>query len=1108
MDEPLIVPIGIRGYTPELPPKPERERDTDRPRAAGKPRSEDAIALDCLVRRDLNQTPVVGAILQISEGAVIGACLVELVTTPQHVRRQYRRLARSTVTPLDPHVVRGGVDVGTPVLSQHRALDRWFYPTTYEDLGRVECADGGFTLSRFAKRRWSPKSQTGTWRFGMLGGPRDDRAWSAYPGTPDLVALRRGEAWELRFASQSKNAVVKNRDGEAVSAVAYELDGRQYRGRFEDVLQAARALIGEDLDLGELAARLDTGMEVGSRTIEGEWPTDAELDRLLDRVLAIHLCRDALQRHIDRVHHDAGVELHQLQSVATVARGYLVISGIEAAPELDAHNHAIAAATYMGGRIESSHLRTRLPVLVADRSVAYLRDAVAIEAERMLASPELVTRDPTPWLRRLVRGDLLAKTADLAVCTRMAKISVLVEPDGEALTFRPWLKDRASPSLVTAPLHAGGPMWIHAFELCSAALASGRSPKILGAIEFVPRASRHRLPVSFAGQPPKTGGLFEAALALDLAAATDPSVQLFAVGIKGSRASMPYGLACQVIRHAGTKVEQIAHTPWDETTFTGPVEEPGKHLCFVVASAVAAFARFQLRRVETKFAAVGGSIVQMDTDGFAACATEAGGLVRCLGGELRDNEGRECIYAPPIAEVLRILDEEAWANPMDGGTAWRIQYDSDTRPTFLYSLGHKRYSVFHRGPNGEIELRFASEIVLGGRYLCPYGTEERGSSRARRWVEDLWRHEIDPERYPRPWWWRVPAIRTVTLDRPAVLDSWKGSGLTIPFGQVCQSEPAPVVGQAPGPIAPWRADPRAVTGWIHPATGASVRVGLEPDAYAGITSAECVIATLGCVASRWVDLRDLRSQPVSPAQDRSASVGVMRPRVIHTTPALTVIIGKESASWGLGFSGVIDPWSDEWLSELGSLGDPVRDILVPAVERIAAQIGITGVALEARCSPKTLHVLTKDTWPSVLERVRAVACDHALAALGRDRGPRIRRSEISARASYALIEAWLRTDREGQVCRWEPCSMPVSGSTYCRAAHRVAAWRKADRERLAALGMRRCSKCGAIRSGDTTGPCPACRGARPATARECRVCHARFIPRVPDPCPICERSTR
>jgi hypothetical protein len=1028
--------------------------------------------------------------------------------TAHRVTRQIKRLAASFDAPLSPGIVRGDTGTRLMVLTRRQFLNRWLYTTGYMDMGRTVAADLGFSVARFAARSWSPANVPGGWRFGLVGGPREGHEWSQHPGTPDVIARPRGDAWAFEFATQSKDAIVYNVDGEPVSAVAYTLDGRQYRGRFEGVLQASRALLGEDLDLVELSRRLDVGVESGGCVIEGDKITEADLTLLFDRLVAIQRCRNALKAHLDRVHGDAGIELHQLCSVATVARGYLVASGIEGASVLDPQEHAIAAATFMGGRIESQGLRTELPVVIADRSQAYLRDAVFLGTEELLAAGELTTRDATGWLRRLLRGDVLSKTADAAVCRRLSRICVLVQPGGDVLCSRPWLEDRTSPSLVTAPFHSDAPVWVHSFEACAATLAMGRVPVILRAIEYVPTGQRERSSVSFAGVQATKGRLFEAALSLDLASATDPTVALMATGIKGTRASLGYGLSVQVIRESGTNAKQVVHTPWGERTFTGPIEQPGRHLCFVVGTGIAAFARFQLRRHEARYAELGGTIVQMDTDGYAVCATETGGLVPCRGGTLRDERGRECIRALRIADVLDVLVAEAWSNPAGDGTSWRVKYESDTRPTFLRSLGNKRYCAYHRNEDGSIELCFASEILMGGRYLDPYGTEEPGQSRARRFVEELWCHEIDPERYPQLRWQHVPAVRPVTLDRPDVVARWKGAGITTPFGKVCQGEPAPLFGRSPGPIAPWKSDPCAITAWVDPLTGVSARVGLEDDVLTGATSAPYVIATLGCVAQRWVVLREVRSQPVGDKQD-GPPVGLMEPRPIHTAHALTEVIGKESQSWGLGFAGVIEAIDDEWLSTFGTASDPVAAILRPAIERITAEISAT----EAKCTPNSVRSFLDDKHP-VSERLRDklldVATAHARAALGRGTGPKVRASEVSSRMRYALIELWLRTDKAGRLCEWPTCLKPVKGRRrFCSDTCQKRAKRKEDRERLAVIGAIRCRRthCRIVRFGDTSSPCPGCNDEPLASvAGCCRKCRTTFYGGVPVPCPFCEEE--
>jgi hypothetical protein len=292
-------------------------------------------------------------------------------------------------------------------------------------------------------------------------------------------------------------------------------------------------------------------------------------------------------------------------------------------------------------------------------------------------------------------------------------------------------------------------------------------------------------------------------------------------------------------------------------------------------------------------------------------------------------------------------------------------------------------------------------------------------------------------------------------------------------------------------------------------TAAPRRVALEPDAYDGSASGECVVATLGCVAQRWVALRESRSEPVAMVEGGGPPKGVMHVRPIHTSLALTEMIGKESQSWGLGFSGVIEATDDVWLSSFGTAADPMAAILVPAIKRITA----VRVAEGASCSPNTVRALLDGkhpTSPGVLDRIVRVAVAYARAALGRGTGPKVRATGVSSRMQYALIELWLRTEKDGRVCEWGPCLNRVAKRRrYCSGTCQKRAKRKEDRVRLAAIGTVRCRRahCRTVRFGDATGPCPGCNDEPLATvAGCCRNCRTTFYGEVPVPCPFCEEA--
>jgi hypothetical protein len=394
-----------------------------------------------------------------------------------------------------------------------------------------------------------------------------------------------------------------------------------------------------------------------------------------------------------------------------------------------------------------------------------------------------------------------------------------------------------------------GSWWVTAFDVIAAAIISGRVPEVRRVVELVPAGRKERRSVCLAGGEPSSGDLFVALLRRQ-AALDEEGAELAAAGFKPLRNSAAVGLPAQVTRIGEKPVRQQIWGPDGSRVARVPQEVPGAHCCLPVAAQVTAFARFQLARIEAKVNARGGVVAAMDTDGHCTVATPEGGLVPCPGGDLSMPDGRAAVRALSFDEVREIHEEEGWADPLGEGTPWRAKFGSFEQQAYMLAICNKRLALYRRGADGEVVLLDASGHLLAGRYLSPTGSEEVGPSGAPLWVEDVWRHVMDPERYSRPDWSDMPAIRKVAIRRPVAAKRF-GEALGLrPFNFLLQAEPAPGR-EGHGPVAPFSRSRRDWRRFHDPRTREFVETCTEADVAAGRAEGGRVIATLGGVIDRW-----------------------------------------------------------------------------------------------------------------------------------------------------------------------------------------------------------------------------------------------------------------
>jgi hypothetical protein len=999
------------------------------------------------------------------------------------------------------------------VLTRTEFLREIFYPVAYDRHGVVVGFDLAFSLSRLAGE--VVPCQDGSFRLLMLGEvktkPRSDGfvrkpEWSAWPGCPDILIAPRGEdAVAISFAPQSEMATTPLPGGKRVSAVSWDSRGGQWHGALVQLTQVMDALRGAKHTFAGACQAYGVSFDTAPAS------DDRLGDELLDRCRAVVRATAELWLAIQpglALHADSNVEAHRVHSAASFARGYWKASGIDRAPKISQHLAAIGAACFTGARVESCIVRHSVPIAVFDRSAAYLRDAVVLGTEELLLAQRLGTRSAKQaFTRFLKKGDLLERTADPAVCRWLGRLFVEVRPHGEPWHVRAWFQDRSAPSLVTASFFFDGAWWVSAFDVVVAMLYSGSCPEIRQVVELVPYGQRERGPVRLAGGSPVHGDLLLGMLRrqIQLERQGDDSGS---TGFKPMRNSAAFGLLAQMIRLYGTPARRQVWGVDGPRTTVARYELAGELTCLPLAAAITAFGRFQLARVDVKVRDLGGVVAAMDTDSVSVIATRRGGLVPCPGGDQRLPDGTEAVYALSFAEVHRVFRGEAWANPVGRQSAWGAKYGTLHDEAFLFGICNKRTAIYGRDPDGDVILLHASEILLGGRYLSPTGSEKRGSSGARLWVEEAWRYLIDSGRHPRPAWWSTPAVRGVAIGSPEALARYsKALGVTA-FGTLCQAELAPGHHWAlSGPVCAYNADPKAWRHWRDAKTTRPTEPITEEELAQGKAGDGPVIATLGGVLDRWFAATDPRYEPCSPPEDGCLPVGLLRPRPITSLQALAELIGKESTVWGEAFAGEIELDDPDWLSSFGTIADPWTDVVIPALKRLDPE----EVARHAkRHERKVREVLAgrADPHPETRQRLIEMAYVVSLGSLGRKSPIRLGRRAPSERAMFAAIATWLVTGiAPARLCKRAGCAELVSGQQRFHADRcRKAAKRALDRAALATIGAKRCRYCDALRFGDTTGPCSECHD-KPTVEIVASVCPDCGAERVGDrsgPCPNCE----
>ena len=272
----------------------------------------------------------------------------------------------------------------------------------------------------------------------------------------------------------------------------------------------------------------------------------------------------------------------------------------------------------------------------------------------------------------------------------------------------------------------------------------------------------------------------------------------------------------------------------------------------------------------------GGSIVWMDTDGGCIVVTDAGGLVTCPGGEHRDEQDRECVWALSRAEIqairarFRALAEasglpipfERWEQTTDGlrlvGTSARAgvrelrsvfkledhNLSGDglfTDGLWCYAVSVKNYMVFRRDEQGnpvpDRHSKFSAHAM--GNLVSPVDPSTNDPS----WIWGAWSWWLAREEgreHADPAWLDLPIAHELVLAQPqdyrelrrlnakrAEEDRFR------PFDGLLVAHVSRDLLPKGGPTrlaAFWEGDPLrwAAVAWTDPETGREWRIKVRP----------------------------------------------------------------------------------------------------------------------------------------------------------------------------------------------------------------------------------------------------------------------------------------
>jgi hypothetical protein len=660
-------------------------------------------------------------------------------------------------------------------------IRRVFLPYAWRRRALVVGFNLPFDLSRLAidhapaRPRGKDQSMRGGFSFAYTPDRRDPRVQIKKIGP---------RAAFIRFATPSgRQAAARNRARGGTVA--------NHRGYFVDVTTLAAALLGKKFTLARLADLLETQHRKLDWDDHDTTVTASYLDYAMTDVQVHWECFTALRGRYDAM--GLPTPIYRIYSEASVAKGYLDAMGIrpwlDVQPDVPDWLIATLMETYAGGRCECHVRRTAVPGLLVDFRSEYPTSFVLQGLHWFLVAEgfDHHERDPvevTAWIESLTIDALLEPRTwkDLAVV-------VEIVPDDDYLPTRAQFQGTAW-NLGIQRRFGGPRQWFTLADAVASWLATGRTPKIVRALAFTPRALQTGLaPIDLGGDrafhvDPTNDDVVQRFVELrttirqmaeqnaNATGAMAEQLSATAAGLKITMNSI-YGMAVERNITNRSKPAPVALHPPDGTThclFQTNVEESGRYFHPLLATFISAGGRLLLALAVRLVADIGGTYVMCDTDSLFIAATTDGSP-----GSRAPNVPTASIH-DVLEGVIRPFER---LNPYDRtvveGSILELKgvsIDPTTqRPqlVFCFAVASKRYALYTLDENGIVRICVAgnekhrSEHGLG-HLLRPFDLDG-GTD----WIGGAWEYLIAKDishDFDEPSWFDQPCFGRIAITNP------------------------------------------------------------------------------------------------------------------------------------------------------------------------------------------------------------------------------------------------------------------------------------------------------------------------------------------------------
>ena len=537
------------------------------------------------------------------------------------------------------------------------------------------------------------------------------------------------------------------------------------RGFFIDVKTLAAAITAQSHSLESLTKLLQTINPKHSTEAHGEALTYGYLKYAVLDVQCTWECYVELKSRYEKLHlHQT--PLHKIFSEAGLGKAYFKEMGIKSWMESQ-HDFSdeligILMSSYYGGRSEIHHRREIVQVLYCDFLSMYPTVCTLMGLWRYVTAQGIEWYESTDEIQTLLDNIHYDDLKNREVWANLA-VLVQVQPDDDIFPVRAKYNDSSSYTIAFNRLTSKEPLWFTLADCIASKISKGRTPKIIKALSFIPKAAQENLkPINIAGNSeyrvdPYHDDFFrrlielrsKAKQQLDIAKSSgncDREAQLHTeqLALKITANSTSYGIFVELNVNEHGRLQEIDCFNGNGkcfSTLVRNIESRGNYFHPLIATLITGAARLKLALVEKLVNDAGIDWAFCDTDSMALS---------------RPNEMSEAQF---IKQAKRVQDWFTSLNPYEEkGPLFKIEDvnfklkngndPSELDALYCLTISSKRYALFNLDASDRPIIRKASAHGLG-HLRPPYEVKDAPKSiptpfmslnniGVERWQYDIW----------------------------------------------------------------------------------------------------------------------------------------------------------------------------------------------------------------------------------------------------------------------------------------------------------------------------------------------------------------------------------